>query len=291
MGSVFYVASEKIKHFFAVKRNRYITLIFLLGFVLFYLMKGCHLNTLSDENYYIGQDTRWRSINLMGKERNVSAFSNDLLATIAKLEHIHIQVVITAESELIPDLEKDNLQGILTAAPTNYLNEKFLFSEPYFPIGHVLIISSTAPVEGWNEKGKKIIGIQAKDHQLLKLAQDPSIQIKVYNDMLTALADLSERRIDGAILPVIPAYTYVTTFYKNDLKIATLPLTDEGIRLVVPKNQKGEFLIKHFNEGLAMLKENKSYYKMLERWGLINIEDIVINHDTSVIKPQTDTNN
>jgi polar amino acid transport system substrate-binding protein len=259
------------------KRKGYIALGCILGLSLFYLLRSCTLDTFMEATYYIGQDSRWQNLNLMGKERNFSAFNNDLLGAIAKQEHIRIHLSATHEADLIPQLEKGNLQGALTSLQSSYLNEnRLIFSDPYFRIGPVLIIPLTAPINGWNEKRKKIIGIQRSTaHSLLNLEQDPSIEIKLYNDFLSALTDLSERRIDGAILSAIPAYIYVSTFFKNELKIATLPLTDEGVRLATLKNERGELLIKHFNEGLAALKQNGTYQKILESWGLIDIEQIV----------------
>ncbi len=270
-----HLVSEKALNLFASKRNRYIALGCLLGLTFLFLLRSCHSYSSDQKEYYIGQDSRWRQIGLMGKERNLAAFNNDVLATIAKRGKFGIRIVITPTTDLLPDLERGKLQGILTTLEPSYLTEnRLVFSEPYFLTGPVLIIPSTAPIEGWNEMGKKIVGIQANSHVLLNLEQDPSIQIKLYDDILKALADLSARKIDGAIFPAIPAYTYVTTFYKNELKIATLPLTNEGIRLAALKNENGQWLIQQFNEGLNELKQNRNYHKMLEQWGLIDVEQI-----------------
>jgi polar amino acid transport system substrate-binding protein len=272
---IIYSLAEKSHRFFASTKNRYIALGCLLGLSLFFLFGGCGLNQISESEYYIGQDSRWRSLNLMGKERNFAAFTNDLLARISRQEKFGVRIIVTPTSELLPDLERGKLQGALILQEPSHLTEnRFVFSDPYFLVGPVLIIPAKAPIEGWNEKGRKIVGMLANSHSLLNLEQDPTIQVKLYDDILKALSDLNERRIDGAILPAIPAYTYVTTFYKNELKIATLPLTDEGVRLVALKNEEGELLIKRFNEGLTKLKENGIYQKILEQWGFINFEQI-----------------
>ena len=52
----------------------------------------------------------------------------------------------------------------------------------------------------------------------------------------------------------------------------TPPLTQEGLRLVTLKNEKGQQLIDAYNEGLDRLKEAGTYDKLLEKWGLINPE-------------------
>lgn len=263
------------------KKYRYIILGVALGLAFFYLIRSCSLiiNNFSEETYRIGQDSRWRDLNLMGKERNFSAFSNELLINIAQTEHFHVN--LTVNFNLMTELEQGNLQGILTTTEPNYLNERqLLFSEPYFLTGPVLIIPSVTPVDGWNEKRKKIIAIPASSPHLLNMEQDPSIQVKLYHDILLALADLNEKRIDGAVFPVLPASTYITTFYKNELKIATLPLTSEGVRLVALNNPTGESLVKSFNSGLSLLKEKGTYQELLERWGLINTDQIA--HQTAM---------
>jgi len=209
----------------------------------------------------------------MGKERHLSAFNHHLLAAIAKQEHFRLDLKGTFDPIL--ELKEGKVQAILTTLQPDYLNENdLLFSRLYFPIGPVLITSSALPVEGWNEKRKKIIGILRRSPILLSLEQDPSIQIKVYDDMIPALSDLREQHIDGAIFPAIPAYTYITTFYKDELKIATLPLNAEGIRLVTSKNDVGESLIEKFNQGLEVLKQNGTYHEMVERWGFIDVEQM-----------------
>lgn len=265
---------EKIP-FPSSNKARSILLGCLLGFFFFFLVRSCTSDQSDEATYRIGQVSKWENINLMGRERNLAAFNSQLLAAVAKQGKFRIVVRTASSTELISDLEQGKLQGILTALQPSYLNEeRLLFSEPYLLTGPVLIIPSTAPLENWNEKRKKIVGIPSHSPVLATLEQDPTIQIKIYDDILRALADLSERGIDGAIFPAIPSYTYVNAFYKNELQIATLPLTDEGIRLVVQNNADGKALIEHFNVGIAAIKNSGEFNQLLNQWGLINTESI-----------------
>lgn len=263
---------EKFPFLFSKKKGS-IIIGCILGFCLVYLVRSCTLGHSSEPTFHIGQD-KWENMDLMGKERNLAAFNNQLMSAVAKQENFRISIVVAPQSELIRELEEGKLQGVLTSLQSSYLNEqRLIFSEPYFLTGPVLIIPSTAPLEGWNEKGKKIIGIPRHSPVLTTLEQDPTIQTKIYDDILTALSDLRERRIDGAIFPAIPSYTYVNTFYKNELKIATLPLTDEGIRLAAQKNDAGRELIGRFSKGIAEIKKNGVLHQLFEQWGLINAEN------------------
>ena len=72
------------------------------------------------------------------------------------------------------------------------------------------------------------------------------------------------------ILPALVAYTYIKTFYANRLKVATGPLTVEGLRLIAIKDENGRILIEYFNEGLKALKENGTYDELINNWGLMN---------------------
>lgn len=261
--------------FLSSTKTRSIIIGCLLGLFFFYLVRSCTSDHFMETTYHIGQDSRWVNLHLMGKERNLAAFNNQLIGTIAKQEKFHFSITLAPTAELINDLENGKLQGIVTALQSSYLNEqRLIFSDPYFLTGPVLIIPSTAPLEGWNEKGKKIIALPSHSPVLASLEQDPTIQTKIYDDILHALSDLSEHHIDGAIFPAIQSYTYVTTFYKNELKIATLPLTDEGIRLAAQKNEAGKELVERFNQGIAVLKANGEYHKLLEQWGLVDTEHI-----------------
>jgi polar amino acid transport system substrate-binding protein len=257
---------------FSKKRRNGIGLIFVF-IVMFFLIRGCSDHPSSHHLYHIGQDERWINLNLMGKERNLSAFNTDLLSKIAKLENIYIQLnSITSDDSLITKLENGDLQGVISTLQPNGINQNnFVFSDPYFLIGPVLVISSAAPLTGWNERARKIVGVQSNSPALLNLEKDPTIQIKLYDNILRALADLDDNRIDGVVFPVIPTYIYTNTFYEGRLKIATPPLTNAGLRLIALKNERGEQLIKSFNQGLKTLKEDGFYDHLLNQWELMKV--------------------
>src|SRR5690606_15939904 len=120
--------------FTSAKKKRYIILGVLLGLLLFYFLRSCSLDR-SEEYYRIGQDTRWRELHLKGKERNLVAFNNELLTSIAKEENLLIRLIPT--SNPMAELEERKVEGILTSIQPSYLYENLIFSDSFFLLGPV----------------------------------------------------------------------------------------------------------------------------------------------------------
>lgn len=238
--------------------------------VLLLLLNRCS-NIAHEESYFIGQDIQWKGVNLLGKEKNFSAFNHDLLSAIANEESIRFRLIGTAAYELEPMLIEEELQGILTTQqPTPIKLEKYVFSDPYFVTGSVLTVSNSSHIEGWNEMAKKIVGAPSYSAAVLELQKDHSIQVKIYDDINRAFIDLDAQKIDGVIYPALPSYVYVKTFYPGRLKIVTAPLNHDGVRLMALNNEAGNRLVREFNEGLTKTKADGIYDTLIERWGLID---------------------
>jgi polar amino acid transport system substrate-binding protein len=251
--------------------------IYLIGalFLIFLIsvMRGCSNQISPHTVFKIGRDPRWYSLNLMGKERNMTAFTDELLVAIAKVEKLRIEFISDKPAELLPKLENGTIDGVFSAiTPDVRTEENFIFSEPYFRLGAVLVIPIQSKTDTREELTNKIIGVQSNLATSLNLQQDSSIRVQLYDNILQALTDLDDNRIDGAIFPALPAYIYTSTFYPTRLKIVTSPLTDEGLRLIALKNERGAYLIQHFNHGLSQLKEEGTYDQLIEKWGLVLTE-------------------
>jgi polar amino acid transport system substrate-binding protein len=174
---------------------------------------------------------------------------------------------------LMLNLENGLVDGILASFEPNFrARDLFSFSDPYFLIGPVLIIPKTSPLNINLELKDKIIGVPANSSSFFDMQGNTSIQLRLYNDILPALKDLDEGRIDGVIFPALTAYIFTSTFYPQHFSIATSPLTQEGLRLIALKNEHGNHLIEQFNAGLLSLKEKGIYTQLLTKWGLIQLD-------------------
>lgn len=251
------------------RRKLHILLGVLLGLLFFVLLRSCIGDHLGEDLYIIGQDTSWKEVRPRGKERNLVVFNNDLLTLIAQEEEFRIR--ITPSVHLLEELNEGKFDAILTLMNPEDMKGHYLFSEPYFLTGSVLILPYNAKVK---REGKKInvIAIQGDSPLISVLGIDPTIQVKIYDDILDALEDVRMKKIDGAIFPALPAYYYLDSFFRGELKVATSPLTDEGIRLATLNNEKGKILIEKFDRGITKLKEEGAYQALLGNRGLYNTE-------------------
>lgn len=241
-------------------------LIFLLSSA-FFLLGSCS-GSSNGPSFEIGVDPSWYPIDLMGKEANVYAFSNDLLQEIARVKKIQISRINMNWDNLFLNLEKNKYQGILSSLYPYLFNKKhYDFSEIYLAIGPVLILSVSSSANSFKMlRGKEIAVLRGSNNDLI-LEKYPDTLIRTYDSIPKALNDIVSGTIDGALIDVLIAESYIHDLYQGQLKIATAPLTNEGLRLVTLRGQQEE-LIRLFNEGLDELKKDGSYDKLLSKWGM-----------------------
>lgn len=227
--------------------------------------------TVRGHQFLIAIDKSWAPLDLHGQEQYMQGFISELMAKIAKEEEIKIQLVTVASSQLFDNLSKGYYDGVISPLSPNVINEeKYLFSEPIYLVGPVLIV----PL---NSKATKIsqlhnVGVKTGFSGIFTLSGSPRTQILTYNDMNVALNDLALGKIDGLIMGSIDAYAYIQGYYTDKLKVVTSPLTNEGLRLVTLNKFFGKELEKLFDKGLIEAKKEGFYQNLLKKWELIDPE-------------------
>ncbi|MBA3722522.1 MAG: transporter substrate-binding domain-containing protein [Parachlamydiaceae bacterium] len=257
------------------KKSSFYFFIGILIIFLFFLFRGCSDSVSKDQLFHIGRQNSWPSVNLMGKEKNVAAFTDELLSAIAMKEHLNMSLTLTSPNDLMSKLQDSQFDAIITnLQPEPAIERQYVLSNPFFLLGPVMVVPTESELDTWEELKYKIIGIMSQSPILLEISKDASIRLKLYDDIPKVLSDLFEQKIDGAILPALPAYIYIRSFYPGQIKIATSPLNKDGLRLVALKTDSGKFLIDEFNKGLAEIKTDGIYQKLIDNWGLVDFEHI-----------------
>lgn len=234
----------------------------------------CGISCTSSEKerpYLIGRDKSWYSLNLMGKEKNLQAFADDVLYAVAEEMDFHVDLDPSLGHTLQDSLQSGSYDGLVSAIlPSSRALETFDFTDSFFLFGPVLVVQEKSKAVSLADMKDKVVGVQTGFSLVFTTEKAPSILFTPYDNILFALRNLDEGHIDGVIMDAVPAYEYTNSFYKGDLKVVTAPLTNDGLRIVTLRNRRGSYLVNQFDEGLKRIKENGTFEKLLKKWSLIN---------------------
>lgn len=237
--------------------------------IVLFVMRGTFFNEKAiNGEYEIARDATWYPLTLLGKEKNMLGFADDLIYQIAMRSHLKIRLVSETPGDLLEALDRD-ADGILSPlTPDVILQEKYLFSEPFYNLGAVLIVDTRSGIKSMSDLEGKFLGVMRGSNVLFGIPNQPKLRVITYDSAIVMLDDVVKDKIDGALLNQLTAYNFVTGYYKGRLLVATPPLTQEGIRLITRKSPHKAKLIEAFNKGLAELKKEGSYRALLDKWDL-----------------------
>ncbi|MCI0382768.1 MAG: transporter substrate-binding domain-containing protein [Chlamydiae bacterium] len=252
---------------------------FFLCLILFF---GCSKQKKSHD-FLIGIDPYWYPLEIAGREKNILAFSSELLSEIAKSKNIKIALITMNWDNLLWGLNHGKYEGILSSMqPYLFYEKKYQFSDLYLPTGPVLILPYDARISSLEKMKGKEVGVIRGSPASLLLQTFPGIILRSYNSIPETFNDILIQTIDGAVIDLLPAQAYVRDLYHNQLKIASPSLDNQGLRLITLQCQTGA-LIKIFNEGLKELRKSGKYEKMVKKWGLTDGDDFKV--DASEVAP------
>jgi polar amino acid transport system substrate-binding protein len=235
-----------------------------------FLVKSCFNYVFSTRKaVVIARDATWYPVNFADKAQNILGFSDDLLIEIAKLKDFRINLVLVPPGEGVDALDYGNSDGVLSAlTPNVVLSERYLFSDIYFPLGAVLIVDEKSNIKSLNDMEGKYLGVMRGSPVLFNIGKYPPLQVVPYDSQIAMLDDIIRDKIDGGLLNQLVAYSLLTGYYKSTLKIATTPLSGEGLRFITLKSYNLNSFVDEFNAGLKELKDNGTYNQLLKKWDL-----------------------
>lgn len=222
----------------------------------------------SKKPYSIGVDPSWYPLTLEGKENQVTAFSTELLQEIGSVEKLSFVKDTVSWDNLLLGLQKKQYDAILTSMqPYGFTEKTYDFSDLYLNTGPVLIVPANSPVTSLEDLKGKEVAVQPGVKQTLILEKYPGILIRNYTSVPLALNALLKGEIDGALIDLLLAKSYIEDLYHEQLKIVTAPLDIEGLRLMTRHGDQ-RALIESFNKGLKKLKDSGKYDMLLSKWSL-----------------------
>jgi polar amino acid transport system substrate-binding protein len=244
---------------------------FLLGLCALFFLGAC--GSSSSDVYRIGIDPNWYPLDLPGRMTNLTAFSNELLQEIARIEKIELAKVDTNWNTLVWGLRGDKntrplYEAILSSMqPYIFHQKEYDFSTSFLATGPVLVMPVSSPVNALDQLEGKEIAILRGSEGALILEKYPGILIRTYDSLAQAFIDISKGTVDGLLCDALTATAYCQDLYSGQLHVATPPLNDAGLRLIV-LHQKYPHLLAAFNSGLQKLHTSGKYDELIRKWRL-----------------------
>lgn len=246
----------------------------LVVLLLWFGMRSCIVNEIfKDRVFFIAADNRWYPFSLLGKEQYMQGFATDLIQEISREEEFRFRFMAVSASQLYDSLDRGIYDAVIGAMiPDAVHREKYLFSDPFYLYGPVLMVPFDSSIKSLDDLDGMSVGIRRGSPAVFALSGYPEISLVIFDNMNEAVDRVLMDRLDGIILEGLIAHTYAQGIYENQLKVVTNPLLDEGLRLVAKPGEISEYLIEKFNDGLAKVKQKGIYKQLLEKWDLIDTE-------------------
>jgi polar amino acid transport system substrate-binding protein len=141
------------------------------------------------------------------------------------------------------------------------------FSEPYVNAGQVLVVrKETTGVSSLADMVGKKVGAQIGTTGAIEISKVSGVELKTYDEIGLAFEDLANGNIDGVVAdsPIAANFALQNASYKDRLKIAGEPFTDEWLGFVFKKGDTKTQ--KLFNDGLAKVKESGKLDELVQKW-------------------------
>ena len=228
---------------------------------------SCATNSDSFD-YQIALDPTWATLDLPGRETELTAFTLELIEAVGKAEGFTVGIYQQNWNDLIYGLQQNQYDAVCSMMqPYLFYDKLYAFSDLYLLTGPVLVAPSQNPSPTLSQMKGKIIGIQRNSQAALILEKYPDIIQRTYDSIQQALLDITKDSIDAAIVDVLTAEAFTQNLFQHQLKVASPPLTQDGVRIVALKEEPSNFIVR-FNRGLKKLKENGTYSALVKKWNL-----------------------
>jgi len=230
-----------------------------MRFLLFLLLLASCSST-REQPIRIGIDTTWYPLDFGPQTPFINGFVEDLLQEVAKIDNLTFERIDANPTTLYDPTRFD---AILTSLPPHIYNRaKYDFSQNFLDLGLVLVVPLHSPHTTLSHLPNSLIGLLAPT-PLLTPDQLP----RLYPTAAALLTALADGEIEAALLPQVPAATYIADLFATRLKIVSSPLTPDGLHLIAPKGQH-ESLVHDFDDALSYLKQKKKIPALLKKWNL-----------------------
>lgn len=225
------------------------------------------IQAASEKTYTIDTDVTFPPFVYANTENKYVGIDLDLLRAIAKEEGFKVKIRPVGFNAAVQSVSAGQADGMIAGMSiTEERKQKFDFSDPYYSAGIVMAVKDGSGIKDLSElKGKKVAvktGTAGADYAN-SLKDKYGFEIVTFDDSDGVYNDV----INGNSAACFEDSAVMYYAIKNglDLKVVTKPANTTETGFAVKKGQNQE-LLKMFNEGLAKLKANGEYDKIIKKY-------------------------
>jgi ABC-type amino acid transport substrate-binding protein len=113
----------------------------------------------------------------------------------------------------------------------------------------------------------RVVGVLAGNREWFLMQKYSNVIMRSYDSVPEIFDALNNNEVEGIVIDRLSAVGFIKGTYAGKLKINGLPLTNEGLHLVVLKGDSAQ-AVEMFNDNIRYLTKKKKLQKLLKKWQL-----------------------
>ena len=217
--------------------------------------------------YTIASDSSFAPFVFQDSNNKYTGIDMDLIKAIAKDQGFTIEITNPGFDAALNAVQSGQADGMIAGmSVTDARKETFDFSEPYYTANAILAVKESSTIASYKDLKGKTIGVKngtASQTFLTKNQSKYDYKIKTFADASSMYDSLNSGSLD-AVMDDEPVVKYsISQGQKLKTPIKGTPIGDTAF--AVKKGSNPE-LIQMFNNGLANIKKNGQYQKILDKY-------------------------
>ena len=233
------------------------------------MLFSCAKKEESAKVYVFATDATWPPLEYIDESGNLTGFEVELVPMIGEKVGVKMEAKNIPWDTIFAGLANGQYDGVASGVSVTEDRKKTMdFSTPILQAGQVMIVRNDSKVKGAEDMKGLRVGVQIGTTGDLVL-DDYDVTRKQYDDIGLAIQDMLNGNLDECVCDSLIASDYVLSNenYKNRLKVAGEPFTEEDIAIAVKKGNSE--LLGLVNKGLEMMKADGSYDALKAKWNLL----------------------
>ena len=223
--------------------------------------------TPKKKKYKISSDSSFAPFVFQNDQSKYTGIDMELIKAIAKDQGFTLEISNPGFDAAVSDVQNGNADGMIAGMTvTDARKATFDFSDPYYTTNSILAVQESSKISSYEGLKGKTVGVKNGTASQTFLEENKNkygYKIKTFSDGASMYDSLNSGSV-AAIMDDEPVIKYAI---KQGRKFKTpIKGTPSGQLAFAVKKGENPELIEMFNNGLANLKKNGQYQKILDKY-------------------------